>query len=76
MAQRSDTSGLSRLSPSPFARPRAAEPDEFTDVEATTRPGGPNYQFERLAAAWRALSQEDRNWLDRVVEVMAWSKKT
>jgi hypothetical protein len=79
MADRSDPPErvTRRRTPGPFDPPTrpASDADLFPDDEAPTRPGGPIYQYNRLAAAHRQLSAADRLWLDQLVELMAWSRK-
>jgi hypothetical protein len=69
MADRSNASRIGHAT-----RP-ASDWDLFPDDEAPTRPAGPSHQFNRLANAYRALTQADRLWLDRLVELMAYASR-
>jgi hypothetical protein len=78
MADRTDSGRVTRRrTPGPFDPPTrpVSDYDLFPDDEAPTRPGGPSHQFNRLANAYRELTAEDRLWLDRLVELMAYAGK-
>lgn len=63
-----------RVSPSPFNEP-VDRVDPFVDDEAPTRPGNIEYRAAMLVRNWRELSENDKRWLERLIEFMAWSKK-